>query len=75
MCAQKNRLNETVLLSTHNRAVVGFLKVVWPLNAVDVHRVPKARVREGRGGGGEHERGVSPHLVRGDRGTSTMKIL
>ena len=28
------------------RAVVGFWKVVRPLNAADVHRVPKAQVRE-----------------------------
>ena len=33
--------------------------MVLPLNAVDVHRVPKTRV------GGEHKRGVSPHFVRG----------
>ena len=45
-----------------NRAVVGFLKVVRPLNAVDVHRVPKARAV---GGGGESMRGVRPPLVRG----------
>ena len=43
---------------TH-RAVVVFWKVVRPLNAVDVHRVPKARV------GGEHERGYDPLSLRG----------
>ena len=32
-------------------AVVGFWKVVRPLNAVDVHRVPKARVGESARGG------------------------
>ena len=49
-----------------------FLKVVRPLNAVDVHRVPTARV-------GESTRmGVSSPLVRGGGGglgTSPMKIL
>ena len=40
------------------QAVVIFLKVVRPLNAVDVHRVPKARV-------GERMRGGKPSLVRG----------
>ena len=48
-----------VLLNLLNRAVVGFLKVVRPLNAVDVHRVPKARV------GGEHERGYGPLSLGG----------
>ena len=42
-----------------HRAVVGFLKVVRPLN--DVHRVPKARV----GSGGEHERGYVPLSLGG----------
>ena len=42
-----------------DRAVVGFLKVVRPLNAVDVHRVLKARV------GGEHERGYAPSCKGG----------
>ena len=41
------------------RAVVGFLKVVPPLNAADVHRMPMARAGE------EHERGS---LVRGGVG-------
>ena len=43
---------------TH-RAVVVFWKVVRPLNAVDVHRVQKARV------GGEHERGYDPLSLGG----------
>ena len=41
-----------------NRAVVGFWRVVRPLNAVELHRVPKARV------GGARER-VRPPLFRG----------
>ena len=42
------------------RAIVSFLKVVRPLNAVDVHRVSKARV-------GKRTRGGKPPLVRGFR--------
>ena len=41
------------------RAVVGFWKVVRPLNAVVVDRVLKARVR------GEHERGYVPFSLGG----------
>ena len=45
------------------RAVVGFLKVVRPLNAVDVKRVPKARV-------GESTTGGTPPLLLGGFGGS-----
>ena len=51
------------------RDVVGFWKVVRPLNAVDVYHVPKARV------GGEHERGYNPLLLGGFGGSPPMKIL
>ena len=48
-----------------NRAVFGFLKMVRPLNAVDVHRVPKARA----GGGGRAWEGYVPlSLGGGDLG-------
>ena len=36
---------------------MGFLKVVRPLNAVDIHQVPKGRVGGGGGGGGGSTRG------------------
>ena len=61
------KLNYLSLLVVY-RAVVGFWKVVWPLNAVDVHRVPKARVV------GEYERGYIL-LSLGGLGISPMKIL
>ena len=51
-----------------DRTVVGFRKVVRPLNAIGVPRGPKARV------GGEHERGRFPLLVRGVWGISPEKI-
>ena len=38
------------------------------LNAIGVPRGPKTRA------GGEHERGVIPHFVRGVRGISPQKI-
>ena len=58
-----------LIVTPIDKAVVGFWKVVRPLNAVDVQWVPKARV------GGEHERAYVPPLVRGVWGISHMKIL
>ena len=46
-----NDMSPPVLSGLVNRAVVGFWKVVRPLNAIDVHRVPKARVGESTRGG------------------------
>ena len=50
------------------RAVVGFGKMVRPVNAMGIPQGPKARV------GGEHERGEFPLLVRGFGGFPPKKI-
>ena len=52
-----------------NRAIVSFWKVVRPLNAVDVHRVPKAQVV------GRAPEGVRPPFVWEVWRISPMKIL
>ena len=56
------------------RAVVGFLKVVRPLNTFVFHRVPKARVGGGGGGEDEERGGGDPALERGFGGPPQRKF-
>ena len=68
----KEKEEDGIWSLTHpNRGVVGFLKVVRPLNAVDVHRVPNARVG---GGGGRAREGVSSLSLGGFWGPPPWKF-